>query len=302
MKIAFIGAGKMAEALIASLGDRKNIFASDISGERLKHLKSKYKIKTARNNSEAFAAAQVIVLAVKPQQVAEVLQGIGSRGIGSRGIGSRGIGSRGIGSRGIGSRGIGSRGIGSRGIGSREKKLIISIAAGIPLKYLQKKLPGHSVIRAMPNNPALIGQGMTALAKGKKVTNRESRVAKKMFESVGEVVEVPEKWLNAVTGLSGSGPAYVYQMIAAMTDGGVKAGLPKAVAAKLATQTVYGAAATVKKTGRDPEELRKMVTSPGGTTLEGLKALELRLFSRAVSEAVGAAAKKSGLLSKQWSI
>lgn len=267
MKIAFIGAGKMAEAIIARLGDKKNISAADVSRQRLKVLRSKYEVKSQKDNCEAFGSAEVVVLAVKPQQISEVLDGV------------RGV-----------------------GYGGQKKKLIISIAAGIPLNYLQKKLPGHSVIRAMPNNPCLIGEGMTALAKGKGVTSRESRVASQIFKSVGEVVEVPEKWLDAVTGLSGSGPAYVYRMIEVMTAGGVKAGLPGKLAARLAVQTVYGAAATVKRTGRDPEELRAMVTSPGGTTLEGLKVLERRQFAAAVAEAVGAAAKKSRLLSKRWSI
>ena len=267
MKIAFVGAGKMAEALIARLPDKKNIRASDVSRERLKALCAKYRIKAVKDNLDAFEAAEIIILAVKPQQMAEVLQGVGSRGI-----------------------------------GSGKRKLIISIAAGIPLKYLQKMLPNCSVVRAMPNNPALIGQGMTALAKGKRVTNYELRITRKIFEAVGEVVEVPEKWMDAVTGLSGSGPAFVYQMIEVMAAGGVKAGLPKKIAAKLALQTVFGAAATVKETGRDPEELRAMVTSPGGTTIEGLNVLERRLFAAALIEAIGAAARKSNHLSKQWSI
>jgi pyrroline-5-carboxylate reductase len=267
MKLAFVGAGKMAEALIARLPDKKNIYATDISRERLKALSAKYKIKVLENNGAAFTSAEVIILAVKPQQMGEVLDGAGGRGTWAGG-----------------------------------RKLIISIAAGIPLSYLQKKLPGHSVVRAMPNNPALIGQGMTALAKGKRVTNYELRITKKIFEAVGEVVEVPEKLMDAVTGLSGSGPAFVYQLIEVMAAGGVKAGLPKKIAARLALQTVYGAAATVKETGRDPEELREMVTSPGGTTIEGLNVLERRLFSAALIEAIGAAAKKSRRLSKQWSI
>jgi len=262
MKLAFIGAGKMAEAIIARLGAKKDISASDVSRDRLRLLRSKYKVKTHEDNCAVFEAADVAVLAVKPQQMSEVLAQLRSS----------------------------------------KRKLIISIAAGIPLSYLQKKLPGHPVIRAMPNNPCLIGEGMTALAKGGRVTSSEVRVARQIFESVGEVVEVPEKWLDAVTGLSGSGPAYVYQMIEVMTAGGIKAGLPKKLAARLAVQTAYGAAATVKRTGRDPEELRAMVTSPGGTTLEGLNVLERRKFSAAVIEAIGAAARKSRVLSKRWSI
>jgi pyrroline-5-carboxylate reductase len=268
MKIAFVGAGKMAEALIARLPDKKNISASDVSRERLRALSAKYRIKAVKNNLDAFEAAEVIILAVKPQQMAQVLDEVRVALCELRG-----------------------------------RKLVISIAAGIPLQYLQKKLPKNcSVIRAMPNNPALIGQGMTALAKGKRVTNYELRITRKIFEAVGEVVQVPEKWMDAVTGLSGSGPAFVYQMIEVMAAGGVKAGLPKKIAAQLALQAVYGAAATAKETGRSPEELRNMVTSPGGTTIEGLNVLERRLFAAALIEAIFASARKSNRLSKQWSI
>ena len=147
-----------------------------------------------------------------------------------------------------------------------------------------------------------LGAGATALSAGTHATPDDLKQARALFDAVGRTVIVDEPQLDAVTGLSGSGPAYVYQMIEVMAAGGVKAGLPKKTAAKLAVQTVYGAAATVKETGRDPEELRAMVTSPGGTTIEGLNVLERRLFSVAVIEAIGAAAKKSGQLSKQWSI
>jgi pyrroline-5-carboxylate reductase len=268
MKLAFVGAGKMAEAIIARLKDKKNISASDVNRERLKALSAKYRIRAVKDNLDAFGSADVIVLAVKPQQMAAVLDEIRVAVC-----------------------------------DVRRKKLVISIAAGIPLGYLRKKLPENcSVIRAMPNNPALIGQGITALAKGARITDYQLRIAKQIFEAVGEVIEVPEKWLDAVTGLSGSGPAYVYQMIEVMAAGGARLGLPKKVAAKLARQTVYGAAATVKETGRDPEELRAMVTSPGGTTVAGLNVLERRLFAAALIEAIGAAARKSRRLSKQWSI
>ncbi|MBN3032875.1 MAG: pyrroline-5-carboxylate reductase [Candidatus Saganbacteria bacterium] len=266
MKIAFIGAGKMAEALIARLTDRKNIVAADVSRARLRFLSAKYKVKALTDNRAAFASAEVVILAVKPQQLTGVLDELNSN------------------------------------FEFRISKLFISIAAGIPLSYLQKKLPGHSVIRAMPNNPCLVGAGMTALAKGGRVTGRELRIARKIFEQVGEVVTVPEKWLDAVTGLSGSGPAYVYQLIEAMTAGGARLGLPRKLAAKLAVQTVFGAAAAVKATGREPAELRAMVTSPGGTTIEGLNVLARRRFSGAVIEAIAAAAKKSRALARQWAV
>ncbi|HVN67446.1 MAG TPA: pyrroline-5-carboxylate reductase dimerization domain-containing protein, partial [Candidatus Sulfotelmatobacter sp.] len=148
--------------------------------------------------------------------------------------------------------------------------------------------------------PALVGHGMTALAKGPGPGTWSLAPAKKIFSAVGDVALVPEKWLDAVTGLSGSGPAYVYQMIEALTDGGVKVGLPKSLAARLALQTVLGAALTVKLTGKEPAELRSMVTSPGGTTIEGLNVLGKKGFNRAIKEAIAAAARKSKILSRQW--
>ena len=257
-KIVFIGAGKMAEAIISRLGSPQNIIASDINRKRLKYLKKKYRIKIAKNNLEAASAADIIILAVKPQNMAKVLAQF------------------------------------------RTRKLVISIAAGIPLAYLQKKLPKARIIRAMPNNPCLVGMGITALAKGKLVSGSLYTKAHRIFEAVGEVISVSEKWMDAVTGLSGSGPAYIYQGIEALTEGGVRVGLTKNVAAKLALQTVLGAAATVKETGKSPGELVKMVASPGGTTVEGLKVLAKAKFKPALISAVKAGTKKSKLLSRRW--
>jgi pyrroline-5-carboxylate reductase len=251
----------MAEALIARSKSPRSIIASDISSKRLAYLRKKYKIRKAKNNLEVFKAAQIIILAVKPQNMAEVLRGTRGAGRGT---------------------------------------LVISIAAGIPLSYLQEKLPGIPVIRAMPNNPALVGMGMTALARGKKVSRAQYKKAAAIFKAVGEVVEVKERLMDAVTGLSGSGPAYVYQTIEALAYGGVAAGLPKRTAAELALITVLGAAYTVLNTGKSPAELREMVASPGGTTIEGLKVLKKKGFSKALIEAVKAAAKKSKALSKKW--
>jgi pyrroline-5-carboxylate reductase len=264
VSIGFIGGGKMAEALIACSRSPKQIIVSDISKKRLSYLKKKYKIKLAKDNAEVFKKAKVVILAVKPQNVRDVLRGL------------------------------------SRAK-SRET-VVISIAAGIPLSYLQKKLPGLSIIRAMPNNPCLVGMGITALAKGKKVKSKEFKQALKIFDGVGEVVVVPEKWMDAVTGLSGSGPAYIYECIEGLAHGGVKAGLSPSISAKLTLMTVLGAAFTVLNTGKSPKELKAMVTSPGGTTIEGLKMLKKRKFSKALIEAVNAAAKKSKKLSKKWTL
>ncbi|MFH1825975.1 MAG: pyrroline-5-carboxylate reductase [bacterium] len=261
-RLAFIGGGKMAEALIAKLSAPSEIVVSDINPKRLVYLKKKYKVKTTRSNAEAFAFGQVVILAVKPQDMEKILR--------------------------------------NSKFEIRNSKLAISIAAGIPLSYLQKKLPGLAIVRAMPNNPCLAGKGITALAKGKKVSAKMLKQAKAIFEKVGKVEVVPEKLLDAITGLSGSGPAFVYQTIEALENGGIEAGLPRPLAAAFARQTVWGAAATVVETGLDPQELRKMVTSPGGTTIEGLKVLKKGRVSASLAKAVKAAAKKSKQLAKKW--
>lgn len=255
----------MAEALIARIGSPQKIIASDVNKKRLKYLKKKYHIKIAKNNLDVFKTAKIVVLAVKPQNMAGVVEEIRTQ--------------------------ITEH---------RTRKLVISIAAGIPLKYLQKKLPGLPIVRAMPNNPCLVGMGITALARGKGVNQALYKKAEAIFSAVGGVVNVPEKWMDAVTGLSGSGPAFVYQTIEALTSGGITAGLTKDLAAKLALQTVLGAAVTVKWTGRSPKELREMVASPGGTTIEGLKVLGKKKFSSTLRDAVLAAAKKSKALSRRW--
>jgi len=265
VQIAFIGAGKMAEALVARLAGKTTMIASDKEPGRLKSLAKKYRIRIARDNQEAFDSSPVVILAIKPQNFPEVIAEL------------------------------------SRANSvTRARKIIISIAAGIPISYLEKKLPGASVIRTMPNNPALVGMGMTALAKGSRVKGQEFNMAKKIFSSVGEVVAVPEKWLDAVTGLSGSGPAFIYAVVEALIEGGIACGLPKKVATKLAIQTLKGAVATLEKSGHEPRQLREMVTSPGGTTLEGLAVLEEHRMARAFKKAVQAAAKKSKELSKRW--
>jgi len=266
MKIAFIGAGKMAEALIACQTGN-SIYASDIDSSRLRYLKKRYKIKVADNNLSAFEQGEIVIIAVKPQQVAEILEEIAGRGARVAG-----------------------------------HKLIISIAAGVPLSYLQKKLPAFPIIRAMPNNPCLVGAGITALAQGKRVDRRQFRLAEKIFQGVGKVMSVPEKWMDAVTGLSGSGPAFVYQVITALMEGGMDSGLPQKVAQVLALQTVAGAAETLEKSGKTPAELCTMVASPGGTTVEGLKVLEKRKLNKTLAGAVVAAAKKSSVISSQFKI
>lgn len=252
----------MAEALLAKLKNPARIIVSDTSHIRLDQLQKKYHVQTVRDNLAVFLASDLIILAVKPQQLAEVLAELRVWG--------------------------------------NERKIVVSIAAGIPISYLQKNLPGCQIIRAMPNNPALVGAGITALARGKGVRTFEFGVVRKIFKSVGEVVEVEEKLMDAVTGLSGSGPAFIYLAIEAMIKAGTELGLNPVVAHQLATHTVLGSALTLLRTGRPVKELREMVTSPGGTTIAGLEILAEKKFPHALAGAIRAAARKAKLLSKKW--
>ena len=276
-QIGFIGGGKMAEALLKGILSERistesqlrisDIFVSEISKDRLQYLKENKNIAVLDNekilhlysdNQQVAKLSEVVILAVKPQDIDKVVEEIEID----------------------------------------KGKLVISIAAGITLGYLQESLPNAAVIRSMPNNPALVSAGITAFAPGKNVSQEQLNLAKRLFETVGEVIEVKEELMDAVTGLSGSGPAYVYLMIEALAEAGEKLGLGKQEAEKLAVETVLGAAKTAKETGKPAKELREMVASPGGTTREGLKVLEERKFSEALIEAVKAAAAKSKKLSQ----
>lgn len=261
--IGFIGGGKMAEAIIKGLISSKSFAlpgmrVSEPDPGRKKYLEEQYLISVTDNNREVITLSDIVVLAVKPQVLTKVLPEITPRA----------------------------------------GQLLISIAAGITLSYMEKRLPNASIVRAMPNNPALVGAGMTALAVGGKVGKEQLEKARRIFGSVGQVVEVEEKVMDAVTGLSGSGPAYVYLMIEALAEAGKKLGIEQQSAEKLAVETVLGAARTMKETGKSAQELREMVASPGGTTMEGLKVLEKKKFVEAVVEAVKAAAEKSKKLSQ----
>ena len=262
-RIGFIGGGKMAEALVKGLLSSKLVKHSDVhvfdaDPGRRKYLGEAYSVSIENGNQEAANASEVVVLAVKPQVLPEGVQGIKIGG----------------------------------------SKLLISIAAGITIEFLEKAFPGVPLVRAMPNNPALVGAGITAIASGKLATRDSLLVTKEIFAAIGEVVMVEEKDMDAVTGLSGSGPAYVYLMIEALAEAGKKLGIDRESAERLAVETVLGAARTMKETGKSAKELREMVTSPGGTTIEGLKVLEKRKFAEAVVEAVKAAAEKSKKLSQ----
>jgi len=263
--IAFIGGGNMAEALIKGLiaaGTAKpdHILVTDVSVDRLAHLHQTYGV-TQKGNVEAAREADIIILCVKPQVVERVIADISSA--------------------------------------VNDKKLVISIAAGIVIAKIEKGLKESShVVRVMPNTPALVLAGAAALAGGKNATSDDLALTQGIFNSVGRAVIVEEKLMDAVTGLSGSGPAYVFMIIDALSDAGVKEGLPRQLALELAAQTVYGAAKMVLETKEHPGKLRDMVTSPGGTTIEGLHALEKGKLRATLMNAVEAATTRSRELGK----
>lgn len=180
-----------------------------------------------------------------------------------------------------------------------QSRLVISIAAGVTLAALEAAAAENfRIIRAMPNTPALVGHGAAGFCLGTRATAEDSKTALSLLGAVGIAVEVPERLMDAVTGLSGSGPAYIYVVIDALADGGVKAGIPRADAVRLAAQTVLGSAAMVLETGEHPAVLKDMVTSPGGTTIAGLAALEKNGLRSALIEAVGAATARAAELGK----
>ncbi len=263
-KIAFIGGGQMAEALIGGLlagrlCSAESIWATDPVPARCDHLKSQFGIRVGSANREAIAWADVVVLAVKPQTLPAVLSELGQ---------------------------------------ALAQALVISIVAGVTIKAIAEQMGGAMrVVRAMPNTPALVREGMTALALGSAVSEEDSRVARTVFEAVGRVVLVEERLMDAVTGLSGSGPAYVFLAIEALADGGVQMGLPRQTAELLAAQTVLGAARLVLESGVHPAQLKDRVASPGGTTIAGLYQLEqggLRATLMAAVEAATIRSKELG--------
>ncbi len=260
-KIAFIGGGNMAEAIMRGLLREDvgvGICVAEISPKRRDELTKMFpkNVRIVADAAEAAQWGEVIVLAIKPQQADSVLDLI------------------------------------ERAI--TPDKLVISIMAGIPTTKIEANLvPGCRVIRAMPNTPALIGAGATAVCPGRKANADDLDLARQVFAMTGIAVSVDEKLMDAVTGLSGSGPAYVFTFIEALSDAGVKNGLPRDVASQLAVQTVLGAARMVAETGEHPALLKEKVTSPGGTTIAALHALEIGCFRGIVMNAVETACLKS---------
>jgi pyrroline-5-carboxylate reductase len=257
----------MAGALIRGLLQSKTvgadqIRASDVKSERLAELHEKYGIATSEDNEGVARWADVIVIAVKPQIVDRILEPIGA--------------------------------------GIAADDVVVSIAAGVPLDAIEARLPPKTrVVRAMPNTAAIALAGATAIAPGAHASRQDVDVARALFDAVGRCVVLDETLLDAVTGLSGSGPAYVMLMIEALADGGVKVGLGRDTALLLAAQTVYGAAKLQLETGEHPGRLKDMVTSPGGTAIAGLHTLEAGGLRRTLIDAVEAAATRSAELGAQ---
>ena len=264
--IAVIGAGHMAGALIGGmvrgkLVPAKSIIATRRSADSLAELQKKWGVRTSVDNRKAVADADVVMLAVKPQMARKVMDELAGA--------------------------------------VRKDQLVISVMAGVTTAAISRALRCEApVVRAMPNTPCLVDAGATAIAAGAHAGERDLALAESIFAAVGLVVTLPESALDAVTGLSGSGPVYIYMAIEAMIDGGVKMGIPRAVAAKLAAQTVFGAAKLVLETGRHPAVLKDEVTTPGGTAINAIHVLESRGLRSLLIDGIEAATKRSAELSK----
>jgi pyrroline-5-carboxylate reductase len=260
--VGFVGGGNMATALVkgllaARLYRPEQICVSDVDAPKLAALRRRFKVATTQDNAALVRDAQVIVIAVKPQIIDAVLA--------------------------------------SMRPSVTPRKLFVSIAAGVTTKRLQAGLGAAArVLRVMPNTPALLGKGMSVLVRGQHATLADERLGLRLLRAVGQALAVQdERLLDPVTGLSGSGPAYVYRFAEGLIAGGVAAGLTAALATQLTLQTLAGAAAMLQETGETPEALRAAVTSPGGTTLAGLGELERRGFKDAVAAAVVTATRRS---------
>jgi pyrroline-5-carboxylate reductase len=260
MKIAFIGGGAMGEAMVECILTKKvaapqDMVVSDISPVRRELLSKKYGVGTLADNRKAVANVDLIVLAVKPQNLPQVMKEIKT---------------------------------------PSPEQLLLSIVAGATLSSLCQGLNHSSVIRAMPNMPAQIGEGMTIWTATAETEQKQKDLAQTVLGALGkEIYVADEKYLGMATALSGSGPAYVFLFIEALIDAGVHIGLPRDMAQELVTQTILGSTRTIEKTGKHPADLRNMVTSPGGTTTEALLQLEKGRFRSLLLKAVAAAYKKA---------
>lgn len=265
-KVVFLGAGNMAEALVRGLIDgwvcaAADLAVTDVRPERLQYFQSAFGVAGRNDNPAAAAEAEVIFLAVKPQQLREVLAAIAPR--------------------------------------LQPAALVISIAAGVRCATMESLLgSGARVVRAMPNTPALVGAGVTAICAGAHATAADLDVAERLLRAVGVVVRVEEPAMDAVTAVSGSGPAYVFYFMEALLDGARKLGLPAELARQLVYGTVAGAAKLAQQSPEEPGILRERVTSKGGTTAAALDVVRARQVAEAWVEAVGAAQRRSVELSR----
>ena len=261
MKIAFIGGGNMGEAMLAAILARgltkpEAIIVSDIAKARLKHLEQKYGVAVTGSNLKAISGKDVVVLAIKPQNLAEVMPELGGK--------------------------------------LKSSQLVLSIIAGAKIDTLSKGLKHGAVVRAMPNTPAQIGEGMSVWTATAEVTEKQKASAKAILGAMGKELYVDdESYLDMATAVSGSGPAYFFLMVEVLVDAAVKIGLPRDVARELVLQTMLGSAKFIQQSGEEPAELRRKVTSPGGTTAEALLRLEKGRFSQLLIEAVKAAYDKA---------
>ncbi|WP_166822700.1 pyrroline-5-carboxylate reductase [Thalassoroseus pseudoceratinae] len=260
-RVGFIGTGRMATSLAAGLRsaglvDASSLFGTDVVAAAAAEFQKQTDGQIVDSVADLAAKSDVVFLSVKPQHMGGVLDGLSDS--------------------------------------LTDSHLVVSIAAGVPLQTMTTHLgEQRRLVRVMPNTPCLVSAGASAFAMGTSATREDAELVKSLLETVGIAVEVPESLLDAVTGLSGSGPAYVYQIIEALSDGGVRMGLPRQVATQLAAQTLLGAAQMVLETGEHPGALKDAVTSPGGTTITGLHALERGGVRASLMNAVEAATKRS---------
>lgn len=261
MKISVIGLGNMATAMIggiikAGLAKPEDICGFDVFAEQAKKVAEKFNIRTAASNADAMKGADVVIMAVKPQVYADVLPEVKA--------------------------------------GIAANQVLISIAPGKTLDYLASNLnEGQKIVRLMPNTPALVGEGCTGVVKNSFVTDDEFKNVLELLNSFGKAYEVNEKMMDAVVAVSGSSPAYVFMLIDAMADGAVKEGLPRKTAIEMAAQAVLGSAKMVLESGKHPDELKDMVCSPAGTTIDAVAVLEQYSFRAAVIDAMSVCAEKS---------
>jgi len=265
MKIAFIGGGNMGEAMVSAIADKglakpEAICVSDVDKGRRDYLARKYTVAVTSSNRQAAATGDVVVLAVKPQNLAEVMAELGGR--------------------------------------LKPAQLVLSIVAGARIDTLSRGLRHGCIVRVMPNTPAQIGEGMSVWAATAEVTEQQKEWAKAILGAMGREIYVDnESYIDMATAVSGSGPAYFFLVVESLVDAAVEIGLPRDMARELVLQTMLGSGRFIQQSGKEPAELRRMVTSPGGTTAEALHCLEKGDFSQLLIEAVKAAydkAKKLG--------